>query len=234
MFNGFEPAIIKRLEQIAGHKFANIGLLSQALTHSSFCANEVNRHQKNYERLEFLGDRVLGLCVAKLLYTNFPEAKEGELSKRFNALVNTEICAKIAEETGLNSLVRLGSELRSKTDKPHVNIYADITEAFIAAIFLDAGLDAAYGFVEKYWQALTQEDYAEKSDAKTALQEWAHKQNGAQPVYRVLERRGVDHDPVFLIEVCVAGFEPICAEGASKRKAQSRAAKKMLQREGIW
>lgn len=234
MFNGFETSIIKRLEQLAGHKFVNTELLSQALTHSSFCANEINRHKKNYERLEFLGDRVLGLCVANMLYANFPDAKEGELSKRFNALVNTEICAKIAEEIGLISLVRLGSELQNNNDKPHINIYADIIESFIAAIFLDAGLETACSFVEQYWQSLVQEDYAEKADAKTALQEWAHKQNGAQPVYRLLERRGSDHDPIFLIELAVVGFEPVRAEGASKRKAQSKAAKKMLQREGIW
>lgn len=234
MPSGLSQTTITKLEQIAKHSFEDKLLLAHAVTHSSYFANDAKKKFYNYERLEFLGDRVLGICVAQLLFALFPQANEGELSKRFNALVNAESCAIIAQSAGLVDLIRMGPELQKRTDKPHINIYADIIESFIAAMSIDGGLDVAYKFVESNWRNLILAGFSDRSDAKSTLQEWAHKQKGEQPVYRLIERRGTDHDPIFLIEVKVEGFSAVRAEGPSKRKAQTNAANKLLEQEGIW
>ncbi len=218
------------LEERTGHRFLNLKRLERALTHSSVQASA----RANYERLEFLGDRVLGLTVAEMLFEAFPEASEGELSVRLNALVNAETCAAIADEIGLADLIHTGSDIKSLNDKRLLNVRADVVEALIATIYLDGGLEAARSFIQRYWKKRSLETGAARRDAKTELQEWAHQQGNVHPVYAILSRSGPDHDPLFLVEVTVKGFAPEKGEGRSKRIAEQSAAEAMLYREGVW
>lgn len=218
------------LEERTGHKFANLERLEKALTHSSVQVQA----GESYERLEFLGDRVLGLCISEMLYNAFPDAAEGELSVRLNALVNAETCAAIADELALGNIIRTGADIKTVKDKRLANVRADVIEALIATIYLDGGLDAARQFINRYWETRSQETGAARRDAKTELQEWAHQQGNIHPVYEVTGRSGPDHDPQFTVQVSVAGFEPERGDGRSKRLAQQVAAEKLLLREGVW
>ncbi len=141
------------LEERTGHRFLDLKRLDRALTHSSVQAPS----RANYERLEFLGDRVLGLTVAEMLFDAFPEASEGELSVRLNALVNAETCAAIADEMGLAELIHTGSDIKSLNDKRLLNVRADVVEALIATIYLDGGLEAVRPFVKRYWKKRSQQ-----------------------------------------------------------------------------
>ncbi|WP_439272522.1 ribonuclease III [Pseudochrobactrum sp. HB0163] len=229
-----EQQRIKILQEKTGHIFIDHARLARALTHSSA------RPQSgaNYERLEFLGDRVLGLIVAEMLFSAFPDAPEGELSVRLNALVSAEGCASVADEIGLGDLIETGSDIKSLNDKRLLNVRADVIEALIATIYLDGGLEAARGFVLKYWQPRSMVSDAARRDAKTELQEWAHqqgKQQGKlQPIYTIISRSGPDHEPVFVVEVVIDGFQPARGTGRSKRIAEQNAAEIMLCREGVW
>lgn len=218
------------LEERTGHKFADLARLEQALTHSSVQSPDGN----NYERLEFLGDRVLGLCIAEMLHEIFPDAVEGELSVRLNALVNAEACAAIADELGLAPFIRTGADIKSLKDKRLLNVRADVVEALIATIYLDGGLEAVRPFIKRYWQERALKIGAARRDAKTELQEWAHQQGNVQPVYTIIGREGPDHEPVFTVEVNVKGFEKAQGEGRSKRIAEQQAAEVVLLREGVW
>jgi len=216
------------LEAITGHHFADRARLTQALTHTS-----VQNAQGNYERLEFLGDRVLGLAVAEMLGQIFPDASEGELSVRLNALVNAQTCAAIAVEIGLPDVIHMGAEMRMLDARRLTNMHADVVEALIAVLYLEGGLDAVRPFIEKFWAHRARARQGSNRDAKTALQEWAHQQNGAQPHYRVVKRKGPDHDPLFDVEVLVSGFAPARGQGSSKRHAERAAACALLEREGV-
>lgn len=218
------------LEERTGHRFVSLERLSQALTHSSVQAPS----GESYERLEFLGDRVLGLCVAEMLFLAFPDAAEGELSVRLNALVNAETCAAVADEMGLASLIRTGADIKSLKDTRLLNVRADVVEALIATIYLDGGLDAVRAFVKRYWEERSRETGAARRDAKTELQEWAHQQGNVHPSYTIIKRSGPDHDPMFTVEVKVAGFAGANGQGRSKRIAEQSAAEEILCREGVW
>ena len=218
------------LEERTGHKFLDIKRLDRALTHSSVQAPS----GENYERLEFLGDRVLGLVVAEMLFEAFPKASEGELSVRLNGLVNAETCAAIADEIGLAALIHTGSDIKSLTDKRLMNVRADVVEALIATIYRDGGLEAARAFINRFWLKRSRETGAARRDAKTELQEWAHQKGNVHPVYAILERTGPDHDPQFTVEVVVKGFQSEQGKGRSKRIAEQAAAEAMLHREGVW
>jgi ribonuclease-3 len=169
-----------------------------------------------------------------MLFEAFPEAPEGELSVRLNALVNAETCAAIADEIGLADLIHTGSDIKSLNDKRLLNVRADVVEALIATIYLDGGLEAARSFIKRYWKKRSLETGAGRRDAKTELQEWAHQQGNVHPSYSVLSRSGPDHDPLFVVEVQVQGFAPENGEGRSKRIAEQSAAEAMLYREGVW
>lgn len=221
---------IERLQEATGHIFKNEDRLRRALTHSSV----QDAGQGNYERLEFLGDRVLGLLISEMLCSFFPTATEGELSVRLNGLVNAETCAEIALEIGLPDIIYVGAEMKNLDERRLANMHADVVEALIAAIYLDDGLDAVRPFINRYWQDRARQSDAARRDAKTELQEWAHTQNGAQPQYRVVRRRGPDHDPVFEVEVRISGFAPETGKGGSKRHAERAAAERLLIREGVW
>ncbi|YBV98051.1 ribonuclease III [Phyllobacteriaceae bacterium JZ32] len=223
--------IAQFLEEKTGHKFKDPARLERALTHSS----ARQKAGTNYERLEFLGDRVLGLVVAEMLFAAFPNADEGELSVRLNALVNAETCAAVADEIGLHVVIRTGADIKVlMTDKRLLNVRADVIEALIATIYLEGGLDAVRPFIRRYWEPRSRVTGAGRRDAKTELQEWAHQQGGVQPAYAVKERTGPDHDPQFTVEVKVSGFAAAVGTGRSKRLAEQNAAAEILYREGVW
>ncbi|MDM9629157.1 ribonuclease III [Rhizobium sp. S152] len=219
-----------RLEALIGHEFAEKERLDRALTHASA------RTQKggNYERLEFLGDRVLGLCVAELLFRTFGAAAEGELSVRLNQLVSADTCAEVADELGLHLYIRTGADVKKLTGKRMMNVRADVVESLIAAIYLDGGLEVARLFILKFWEKRAIRADGARRDAKTELQEWSHAKFGVTPVYRVDERTGPDHDPRFKVTVEVPGVQPETGVDRSKRAAEQVAATRMLEREGIW
>lgn len=222
--------ILGELRTRTGFPFAQVERLERALTHSSARKDD----GADYERLEFLGDRVLGLVVADLLFRLYPAADEGELSLRFNQLVSAEMCAEIADELRLHELIRAGSDIRSIKGKRMKNVRADVMESLIAAVYLEGGLDAARSFVLRFWEARASADGGARQDAKTALQEWSHQATGATPAYRTLSREGPDHEPLFTVEVSVPGREPAAAVGRSKRLAEQSAAETLLLREGVW
>ena len=218
------------LAALTGHGFRDRSLAEYALTHAS--ARGASRI--DYQRLEFLGDRVLGLVVAEMLYRAFPEAPEGELSVRLNALVNAEALAAIAEEIGLGGLIRAAADVRALSPHKRVNVRADVTEALIAALYLDGGMEAARAFILRWWEPRAKAAGAARRDPKTELQEWAHQAAGATPVYETRGRAGPDHDPVFTVAVRVDGRAEAEATGRSKREAEQNAAAAMLVREGVW
>ncbi|MCY6381457.1 ribonuclease III [Hoeflea prorocentri] len=219
-----------RLTEIIGHTFSDTARLERALTHSS-----VHRSgQGNYERLEFLGDRVLGLVIAELLFSLFPSAKEGDLSVRLNQLVSAETCAAVADELELYQFIRTGSDIKSLKGKRMQNVRADVMESLIAAIFLDAGLEAARAFILKNWERRARASEQARRDAKTELQEWAHSQTGEAPAYSIIERTGPDHDPLFKVRVDVEGEGSAVGSGRSRRNAEQHAATKLLEELGVW
>ncbi|MDX8517118.1 ribonuclease III [Mesorhizobium dulcispinae] len=225
-------ALAEALVERTGHVFADRQRLQRALTHASARSTHAG---VDYERFEFLGDRVLGLVVADMLLAAFPEAAEGELSLRLNALVNAEALSEIAEEIGLPELVRAGSDVRNLEGRKRTNLRADALESLIAVLYLDGGLETARAFIHRYWQPRSQAIGAARRDAKTELQEWAHQAaSGAVPAYRVDGREGPDHDPLFTVSVKVGPFAPAIGSGRSKREAEQAAAAALLLREGVW
>ena len=221
-------ALVEGIAALTGHTFADTQLLERALTHASA------RKGVDYQRLEFLGDRVLGLIISELLFSSFPEAPEGELSVRLNALVNAEMLASIAEEIGLPDFIATGAELRALSGRKRVNVRADVVEALIAALYLDGGFDAARAFVHRHWSEHAESAGAARRDAKTELQEWAHQVAGEAPTYSLEGRSGPDHDPLFTVSAELKGYKPVSGKGRSKREAEQNAATAMLEREGIW
>ena len=220
-------ALAQIVHALTGHAFGDLMLLQTALTHSSTAG------ATNNERLEFLGDRVLALVVTDMLFSSFPAAKEGELAVRLNALVRADTCADVAAEMQLDKLIRADSAVRAGGTKAK-NVLSDATEALIAAIYLDGGIDAARGFILRYWEKRSRAIAALPRDAKTELQEWAAQlPGGARPVYAVEKREGPDHAPVFTVAVEVAGYAPISATGRSKQAVERAAAEAFLAREGI-
>ena len=209
---------IAGLQESLGHKFKNPSLLTQALTHASATRDRLHSN----ERMEFLGDRVLGLVLAGLLLETFPDEDEGEIAYRFSALARSESLSRVAEDLGLGAHIEAANSEGAKRINP--GILADCCEAVIAAIYIDAGLDAAKGFILRHWQALMEETPAPPKDAKTALQEWAQGQGYALPDYRETDRRGPDHAPHFTVEVTVGAKKPVSGQGPSKRAAEQAAA----------
>ncbi|MCK3775410.1 ribonuclease III [Ensifer sesbaniae] len=219
-----------KLETVIGYQFAEKERLDRALTHSSARSAKGS----NYQRLEFLGDRVLGLCVAELLFQTFRDANEGELSVRLNQLVSAESCAKVADDMELHQFIRTGSDVKKITGKAMMNVRADVVESLIAAIYLDGGLEAARGFVLRHWKDRAVRADGARRDAKTELQEWAHAKFGIAPTYRTDDRSGPDHDPRFTVTVEISGIAPETGIDRSKRGAEQVAAMKLLEREGVW
>ncbi len=212
-----------------GYVFKDLHLLETALTHSSAV-----KAVSNNERLEFLGDRVLGLIVADMLLGLFPDAREGEIAPRFNALVDARTCSKIGLELELDRFLRSDSALRSGNRKAGANYLADAVEALVAAIYLDGGIDQARAFVLRLWEPLARQAVEKPANPKGELQEWLAKTSDARPGYAIEAREGPDHQPVFTVSVQVAGFEPALGVGSSRRAAEEAAASAFLVREGVW
>jgi len=228
---------ISALEHRLGYVFADKGLIDRALTHASIGEGaRTTKSGKLYdnERLEFLGDRVLGLLTAEALLQRDASAREGELALSLNALVNGEACAAVAREMGLGESLRLsGGETRSG-GREKVSILADACEAVIAAVYLDGGLEPARTLFHRFWrQAVVDLDGARPKDPKTALQEWAQKQGKPLPSYRILSRDGPDHAPMFAVEVSVVDFAPAEGAGPSRQTAEKAAALALLDREQV-
>ena len=220
----------KALEDLIGYAFTDKDRLDRAITHASARPGKGS----NYERLEFLGDRVLGLCVAEMLFRTFRDAKEGELSVRLNQLVSAESCAAVSDDLGLHRFIRTGADVKKLTGKAMLNVRADVVESLIAAIYLDGGLEAARGFILRNWEGRAARAEGARRDAKTELQEWAHARFGLTPNYRVDGRSGPDHDPRFTVTVEIKGVAPETGIDRSKRAAEQVAATKILEREGVW
>lgn len=208
------------------NEFNNPELYDLAMTHRG-----VNAAHNN-QRLEFLGDRVLGLVISDMLYETFPHEREGDMAKRHAALVCGDTLAYVAKQIHLGDELLLADSEEMSAGRENASNLEDACEALIGALYLDGGLEAAAEFVQHYWQPLLDKAIKPPTDAKTALQEWAQGQGLPLPHYEELSRTGPAHAPEFVIKVTVEGFEPHSASGTSKRDAQQAAALSLLQAEG--
>ncbi len=205
-----------------GYRFHNRQRLDTALTHASTGADH------NYERLEFLGDRVLGLVVAELLYEDFPHETEGDLARRHAALVSGATLAVIADNIELGAVLRLSDSERATGGAKNDNILSDVMEALIGALYLDAGIGPCKTVIGTLWRDILHTMEKPPQDPKTALQEWAQARGLKLPRYDLAARTGPDHAPVFTMTVSIDGFAPVSGEGASRRAAEKAAAISML------
>jgi ribonuclease-3 len=223
---------LRRLSARLGYDFKDSALLKLALTHAS--ARENAKPNEDNERLEFLGDRVLGLAVAQLLCERFLAASEGELARWFNHLVRTETCAEVGQDWALGDYIVMSAGEASSGGRQKKTILANACEAVLGAIFADAGYEAARDVVVRNWEPHLGELELAAPDAKSVLQEWAQGQALPLPRYVEIAREGPDHAPRFTAEVQVEGVAPERGEGANKRQAEQAAALAMLLREGVW
>lgn len=234
-------AAITALAELVGHVFQHPELLETALTHPSAsgrnrarkprraaAATAAGQRQADNQRLEFLGDRVLGLVVAEMLFEAFPGEDEGALAKRLAALVRQDGLAQVAQQIGLGRYLVLsrGEEDSGGRDNPAT--LADACEAVIGALYLDSGLGAARRFIEARWRPMMSAELAPPQDAKTTLQEWAQASGLNLPRYTVVRSEGPPHDPVFEVEAAVDGYPPTRGAGRSKRTAEQAAATQLL------
>ncbi len=220
------------LEARIGHVFGEPKLLELALTHVSAVAVKGGRGQ-SYQRLEFLGDRVLGLVVSDLLYERFPLADEGELSRRLAQMVRKETCADIAIAWDIGPHLRLGGGEAQSGGRGKLAILSDVCESIVGAVFLDGGYAAARGLVDAAWSPRMMASAVPVRDAKTTLQEWAQARGLPPPDYREVSRSGPAHAPQFLVAVSVEGYRAIEAVGASKRAAEQAAAERFAAEIGL-
>lgn len=209
-----------------GHSFARPELLVTAVTHASIGSPT----RPDNQRLEFLGDRVLGLVMAEALLSADESAAEGQLAPRFNALVRREMCAEVAREVGLGEVLKLGRSEMMSGGRRKDALLADAMEAVIASVYLDGGFEAARGVILRLWGKRIGKVKADARDAKTALQEWAQARGLPPPSYTELARSGPDHQPLFRIEVRLENGAAEVAEAGSKRQAEQAAAERLLVR----
>lgn len=212
------------LEKQIGHDFKSPDLLKAALTHSSTGA------ETNYERLEFLGDRVLGLVVADILYKKFPDEPEGHLAKRLAALVQGSFLAIIASEMNLGAYIRFSEAEAASGGAQNDNILADVFESMIGALYLDAGFDPCYALIKTLWGERFDKMKKPPQHPKTALQEWAQSENLPLPSYKIIKQHGPDHAPLFDIELSVKGYDPIVTQGKSRQDAEKMVAAEFLEK----
>ncbi len=215
---------MEALQKRIGYKFRNISLLERALTHPSLA------RQENNQRLEFLGDAVIGLMVARILYDLFPQEQEGELARRQASLVRGETLAQVARDINLGEALKIATSEIQSGGRDNPSNLEDAIEALLGAIYLDGGLAAVEDFVEPIWKKLAGNAIVAPKDAKTSLQEWVQGRGLPLPVYRLLETIGSAHAPVFTVEVAVQGYDPAQAKAASKRAAEQEAAGILLER----
>lgn len=223
-------AQLAELEQRIGHTFSDPQLLREAMTHASTL--DGSKKGRSYDRLEFLGDRVLGLIVAERLLHQHDGEAEGELAPRYNALVNRHACARAARAADLGAAVILSPSEEASGGRGKEAILADICESLIAALYLDSGMEAARAFVSQFWGDAFDADEIAPRDAKTALQEWAAARKCGLS-YVVIDQTGPEHAPHFIIEARIDGFPATRGEGGSKRDAQRAAAAAFLKAQGV-
>ncbi len=223
---------IAQLQSRLGYRFGSPELLELALTHASVA--EGARKQADNERLEFLGDRVLGLMIAEALMEALPDATEGELSRRFHSLVSREACAAVARQLEVGPALRLAAGETKSGGRTNPTILGDACEALIAAVYIDGGYDTVVRCFEPLWRAaLTDSADAWRANPKSFLQEWAVANGKGPPVYQLLDRQGPDHAPLFTIEAVIDGFSPQPATGRSRQDAEKAAALRLIEREGL-
>lgn len=211
------------LKSLAGYEFKGSSLLDEALTHPSLSG------RYNYQRFEFLGDRVLGLVIATWLLEEYPSEAEGKLNQRFSALVRRETLAEMAVKLGIVKALKLTPGAEQEGTRTKEAIQADVCESFIGAIYLDGGFDVANTFIRKHWKSLIGEGPVAFKDSKTVLQEWCQARCVSLPEYIELDRSGPDHDPVFTIEARIEGKGAAKAVGAAKRVAEQAAAQALYE-----
>jgi ribonuclease-3 len=228
--NRKRAAAASALETTIGYKFKDRDLLERSLTHIS--ATGGNRGN-SYQRLEFLGDHVLGLIISDMLFRSFPKADEGELSRRLADLVRREACADVARAINLGVALRLGSSENNAGGRMRTAILADVCESLVGAVYLDGGYEAAVDLVERLWGERMRTPVRPLRDPKTILQEWAQARGLPTPTYREVARTGPQHDPVFRVAVVLPGKESVEGVDRSKRGAEQAAAAAMLKREGV-
>jgi ribonuclease III len=222
---------VETLQERLGYTFNDLSLLVQALTHVSAPGRA---GKTSYQRLEFLGDRVLGLAVAELLYASFPKAAEGELSHRLSELVRRESCAHVALAWDIGSYLKLGAGEAQSGGRRNLAILADVCESVIGAVFLDGGYEAARLLVERGFSDLLSSPHKPAKDPKSVIQEWAQGRGLPPPTYALVEQTGPDHAPHFQVAVSVKGLANGIGFGTSKRAAEQDAARSLLTREGVW
>jgi ribonuclease-3 len=223
----------EKLQARLGYHFADPDLLVRALTHAS-ALSPGKRVQNSYQRMEFLGDRVLGLVVADLLYKRLPKATEGDLNRSLVRLVRKETCAAIARQLSVGEDLRLGDAEARTGGAEKDAILSDVAEAIFAAVYLDGGYGRAYELVERLLDDHFEAALNLRADSKTTLQEWAQSRGLEPPVYAEIERTGPDHAPEFTIAVRLGDFDAITASGPSKKLAEHKAAEAFLIREKVW
>jgi len=204
-----------------GHRPKTLTLFELALTHAS-------RSEENYERLEFLGDRVLGLATAAWLYELFPDEPEGKLSRRLNVLVSRAVCSEVARDIGIPERMRLGKQAREDGAQDSDNVLGDAVEALIGAVYLDSGFEAAEDVVQRLWASRVGELERAPKHPKSKLQEWAAAQDKRPPVYELVGRSGPHHAPKFVVKVTIKGVGEAEAEGTTKQDAETAAAEALL------
>ena len=212
---------LKEIEQILEYAFKNKNLLHQALTHKSF------DNQTNNEKLEFLGDRVLGLVISKKLLDKFPDEKEGIIDKKFANLVNKKTCTEIARKLNINKYIYLGTSHKN-LERSFDKVVSDCLEAIVGAIYIDGGLKSSEKFILKFWDIYLDKSIITQIDSKTKLQEYSLKKFKKLPKYTFFKKSGPQHKPIFKTEVQIPESKKIIGTGSSKKNAQQNAAAKLI------
>ncbi len=225
------PRKFAELESALGYAFKNRKLLERALTHAS--VRSISAQREDNERLEFLGDRVLGLVVAEMLHTSLPDQQEGELARYFNRLVRGQTCAAVAREAGIGAYLILSEAEADSGGRDKNTILADAVEAVLGAVFLEGGFEAGREAVHRLWGKRFELSGLTVTDPKSALQEWAQGKGLPLPRYAEVSREGPDHAPNFVSEVRIKGLLPVQGTGQSKRQAEQAAAAALMAREGV-
>jgi len=211
------------IEKALGQRAKDLALFERAVTHASV-------GKDSYDRLEFLGDRVLGLAVSRWLYERFPDEPEGQMSRRYNALVARETCAEVGRALGIPGQIKLGKQAREDRAADSENVVGDVVEALIGALFLESGLDAAEAFIRSAWGGYVENQKRAPQHPKSALQELVADMSLAPPVYEVIGRAGPHHAPTFKVRVSVKNGGEAEAEGSSKQDAETLAAAALLEK----
>lgn len=226
----FSDQEYQAIAALLGYTFRNRDLLKAALTHGSGRKGKTNT---TYQRLEFLGDRVLGLVIAEELYVRNPRKAEGALAQNFSLLVRAEACAEAARDLGISEHIRVGQKEKAQGMATQTVILGDVMESVLGAMYLDGGLEPARALIMRLWDERLSNRTKLVKDAKSFLQEWALAQGKAIPAYRIVSREGPDHSPNFTIAVTVEGFAEEIASAQSKRNGEQLAAEAFLRREKI-